>query len=91
MLDGTTISTVLAAVAGLVGTAVVYVGKRGENNVSRFNSVTDQVQEDNATLRDQLSKRDDRIGALQDQRQRDLEQITKLRIKVIQLGGDPDQ
>lgn len=90
-MDGTILGTVLAAVAGLFGSWVVYVGKRGENGVSQFNSVTDQVQEDNATLREQLSKRDDRINALQDQRQKDLEQITKLRIKVINLGGDPDQ
>jgi len=90
-LDSTTIGAVLACVAGLIGSVVVYVGKRGENGVSRFNSVTDQVQEDNTTLRDQLSKRDARIETLQDQRQRDLEQITRLRIKVLNRGGDPDQ
>ncbi|MCI3246279.1 hypothetical protein [Streptomyces spinosisporus] len=90
-MDGTTLGTVLAAVAGLVGSGVVWIGKRGENGVSRFNSVTDQIQEDNATLREQLSKRDELIGVLQDRRSTDIETITKLRIKVIQLGGDPDQ
>lgn len=89
-MTDTTIGAVLAAVAGLIGSVVVYVGKRGENSVSRFNSVTDQVQEDNATLRDQLSKRDELIGTLQDRRQKDIETITRLRIKVINLGGDPD-
>ncbi|MFD0436992.1 hypothetical protein [Streptomyces chartreusis] len=90
-MTDTTIGAVLACVAGLIGSVVVYVGKRGENSTSRFNSVTDQVQEDNATLREQLSQRDDRIVGLIDQRQADLEQITRLRIKVINLGGDPDQ
>ena len=90
-MDSTTVGAVLACVAGLIGSVVVYVGKRGENDVTRFNSVTDQVQEDNATLREQLAQRDARIGVLMDQRQLDVEQITKLRIKVIQLGGDPDQ
>ena len=90
-MDSTTVGAVLACVAGLIGSVVVYVGKRGENSTSRFNSVTDQVQEDNATLREQLSQRDARIVGLIDQRQADLEQITRLRIKVIQLGGDPDQ
>lgn len=90
-MTDTTIGAVLAAVAGLIGSVVVFVGKRGENSVSRFNSVTDQVQEDNATLRDQLSKRDELIGVLQNQRQKDIEAITKLRITVINLGGDPDQ
>lgn len=90
-MDGTTLGAVLAAVAGLVGSGVVYVGKRGENSNSRFNSVTDQVQEDNATLREQLAQRDARINTLQEQRMHDLEAMTRLRIKVIQLGGDPDQ
>jgi U3 small nucleolar RNA-associated protein 14 len=90
-LDATTIGAVLAFVGVVSGSVVAYIGKRGENSVTRFNSVTDQVQEDNATLREQLSQRDVRIGTLQDQRQSDLEQITRLRIKVIQLGGDPDQ
>ena len=90
-MDGTTLGTVLAAVAGLVGSGVVYVGKRGENGVTRFNSVTDQVQEDNATLRDQLAQRDARINTLQEQRMHDLETMARLRIKVLNLGGDPDQ
>ncbi|MFE2311684.1 hypothetical protein ACFXC8_00535 [Streptomyces sp. NPDC059441] len=89
-MDGTTLGAVLAAIAGLVGSGVVYVGKRGENGVTRFNSVTDQVQEDNATLRDQLAQRDARINTLQEQRMHDLETMTRLRIKVINLGGDPD-
>lgn len=90
-MDSTTIGAVLACVAGLIGSVVVYVGKRGENSTTRFNSVTDQIQEDNATLREQLSQRDTRIVGLLDQRQADLEEITKLRIKIINLGGDPDQ
>jgi hypothetical protein len=90
-LTDTTIGAVLACVAGLIGSVVVYVGKRGENATSRFNSVTDQVQEERDKLREQLAQRDTRIVGLLDQRQADLEQITRLRIKVINLGGDPDQ
>lgn len=90
-MDVATIGALLACVGVVSGSVVTYIGKRGENGVSRFNSVTDQVQEDNAMLREQLSQRDARIVGLLDQRQADLEQITKLRIKVINLGGDPDQ
>jgi hypothetical protein len=90
-LDVAAIGALLACVGVVSGSVVTYIGKRGENGVSRFNSVTDQVQEDNATLREQLSQRDARIVGLLDQRQADLEQITRLRIKVINLGGDPDQ
>jgi len=90
-LSDTTIGAVLACIAGLIGSVVVYVGKRGENATLRFNSQVDQIQEERDGLLRRLAERDPQIAALQEQRQRDLEQITKLRIKVIQLGGDPDQ
>jgi cell division protein FtsB len=90
-LNVTTLGVVLTCVAGLIGSGVVYVGKRGENATTRFNSVTDQVQEENATLRGERAEREARIDVLEDQRRRDLETITRLRIQVIQLGGNPDQ
>ena len=90
-MSDTTIGAVLACIAGLIGSVVVYVGKRGENATLRFNSQVDQIQEERDGLLRRLAERDPQIAALQEQRQRDLEQITKLRIKVIQLGGDPDQ
>jgi len=57
LLDSTTIGAVLACVAGLIGSVVVYVGKRGENSTSRFNSVTDQVQEEVIRKTAELSAR----------------------------------
>ncbi|MFD8075795.1 hypothetical protein ACFV3E_24460 [Streptomyces sp. NPDC059718] len=90
-MDATTIGAVLACV-GVLGTAVVaFIGKRGENATTRFNSVTDQVQEENAKLSERLATREARIETLEEQRRQDLEAITRLRIKIIHLGGDPDQ
>jgi len=89
-LDSTTIGAVLACVAGLIGSVVVYVGKRGENNVSRFNSEIDQVQEERDGLLRRLAERDTQIAALEQQRHDYLVRITRLEIENIRLGGNPN-
>ncbi|MEH0579006.1 hypothetical protein QBA54_32055 [Streptomyces sp. B21-108] len=89
-MDSTTIGAVLACVAGLIGSVVVYVGKRGENNVSRFNSEIDQVQEERDGLLRRLADRDTQIAALEQQRHDYLVRITQLEIENIRLGGNPN-
>ena len=89
-MDSTTIGAVLACVAGLIGSVVVYVGKRGENNVSRFNSEIDQVQEERDGLLRRLAERDTQIAALEQQRHDYLVRITRLEIENIRLGGNPN-
>jgi len=88
-LDSTTIGAVLACVAGLIGSVVVYVGKRGENTTSRFNSQVDQLQEERDGLLKRLAEQDTQIIALQQQRHDYLIRITQLEIQIIQLGGTP--
>jgi hypothetical protein len=88
-LDPTTLGAVLACVAGLIGSVVVYVGKRGENVTSRFNSEIDQVQEERDGLLRRLAERDIEIAALQQQRHDYLVRITQLEIENIRLGGNP--
>ncbi|MDX3759358.1 hypothetical protein ACWCQW_03210 [Streptomyces mirabilis] len=88
-MDGTTLGAVLAAVAGLVGSGVVYVGKRGENGVTRFNSVTDQIQEELTTKRTELAAAQTELSRMNQQRHDDLVRITQLEIEIIRLGGTP--
>lgn len=88
-MDATTLGAVLACVAGLIGSVVVYVGKRGENVTSRFNSEIDQVQEERDGLLKRLGERDTQIIALQEQRRVDLIRMTQLEIEIIRLGGNP--
>jgi hypothetical protein len=88
-LTDTTIGAVLACVAGLIGSVVVYVGKRGENNNSRFNSQVDQLQEERDGLLKRLAEQDTQIIAFQQQRHDYLIRITQLEIQIIQLGGTP--
>jgi len=86
-LDATTIGAVLACV-GVLSTAVVaYIGKRGENGLSRFNSMTDQLQEELARKTTELSGAQTQLTTLHQQRHDDLIRITKLEIEVTRLGG----
>ncbi|MGY5048316.1 hypothetical protein ACWDE0_22190 [Streptomyces sp. 900105755] len=88
-MDGTTLGAVLAAVAGLVGSGVVYVGKRGENSNSRFNSMTDQLQEELTRKTTELAAAQAEIDRLIQQRRDDLKRITQLEIEIMRLGGTP--
>jgi hypothetical protein len=86
-LTDTTIGAVLACVAGLIGSVVVYVGKRGENGTTRFNSVTDQIQEELTTKRTELAAAQTELATLYQRRHDDLIRITQLEIEIIRLGG----
>ena len=88
-MTDTTIGAVLACVAGLIGSVVVYVGKRGENETSRFNSVTDQVQEEVVRKTTELAAAQTENARLNQQRHDDLIRITQLEIEIYRLGGTP--
>ncbi|MER6064819.1 hypothetical protein ABT167_27330 [Streptomyces sp. NPDC001792] len=88
-MDATTIGAVLAFAGVLSGSVVAFLGKRGENANTRMNSEFDQIQEERDGLRKELAERETRITALLEQRVADQEAIARLRVKVINLGGDP--
>lgn len=88
-MDAATIGAVLALAGVLSGSVVAYLGKRGENANSRMNSELDQIQEERDKLREQLTARDQKIEGLLEQRVTDQVEIARLRVKVINLGGDP--
>lgn len=88
-MDATTLGALLAFVGVVSGSVVAYIGKRGENGVTRFNSVTDQVQEELNRKSDELTAARTEVGALRQQRHDDLIRMTKLEIEIIRLGGTP--
>ena len=88
-MDATTIGAVLAFAGVLSGSVVAYLGKRGETATTRWNTEFDQIQEERDGLRKELVERDSRITALLERRVEDQEAIARLRVKVIELGGDP--
>ena len=86
-MDATTLGAILAFVGVVSGSVVAYIGKRGENGVTRFNSVTDQVQEELSRKATELTAAQTEVGALRQQRHDDLIRMTKLEIEIIRLGG----
>lgn len=88
-MDATTLGAVIACAGVMSGSVVAWLGKRGELAMARFNSVTDQVQEERDRLQAQLTAAQGELIGLHQQRQADLIEITRLQMKVIQLGGDP--
>lgn len=74
-MDATTLGTLLAGVGALAGAVVAFVGKRGENAINGYSSLTQDLQEERDALRGQLAERD--------------VEITRLRALVKDLGGTP--
>jgi chromosome segregation ATPase len=88
-LDATTLGAVLGLLGVLAGAAVSYLGKRGENAVSRWNAEIDQVQEERDGLRTQVAEKEARITGLLEARLTDQVELARLRVKIVELGGDP--
>ncbi|MFF8485144.1 hypothetical protein [Streptomyces antibioticus] len=88
-MDATTIGAVLALVGVLSGSVVAYLGKRGENATTRWNAEMDQIQEERDGLRAQVAAKEARIAELLEQRLADQVELARLRVKVVELGGDP--
>lgn len=88
-MDAATIGAILALAGVMSGSVVAYLGKRGENATARMNSELDQIQEERDKLREQLAARDQKIEGLLEQRVTDQVEIARLRVKVVNLGGDP--
>lgn len=95
-MDAATLGPVLVLIGVLSGSVVAYIGKRSENATTRLNSEMDQVQEERNKymaqvegLQTKVGEKDRRIEELLEQRLGDRETIARLRIKVVEMGGDP--
>lgn len=85
----TTLGTLLMGVGAVVGGLVAYLGKRGENAVTGYSSLTNDLQEERDSLkaeRDTLNSRLAEVAAL---RAADQAEIARLRAEIIRLGGLP--
>lgn len=88
-MDATTIGSVLGS-AGVVAAAVVaYFGKRGETAVTGYSSLTDQLQEELASKRAELTEKNVVIAEQAALRAADQAEIARLRALLIQHGGTP--
>lgn len=81
-MDVATLGALLVGVGGLASAVVAAIGKRGENAITGYTSLTDQLQEERDALRVQLAE-------VHAQRAADQAEIARLRGIVTHLGGDP--
>ncbi|NSC21498.1 hypothetical protein FM076_09890 [Streptomyces albus subsp. chlorinus] len=81
-MDATALGALLVGVGGLASAVVAAVGKRGENVITGYSSLTNDLQEERDALRLQLTE-------LHAQRAADQAEITRLRGIITTLGGDP--
>ncbi|MFF5670252.1 hypothetical protein [Streptomyces hygroscopicus] len=88
-MDATTLGSVLALVGVLAGTVVAYLGKRSENALTGYSSLTDNLQEERDRLDRLVTERDAKIAEFASMRAADQAEIARLRALIIQLGGTP--
>lgn len=85
----TTLGSLLMGVGAVVGGLVAYLGKRGENALTGYSSLTNDLQEERDSLkaeRDALNSRLAEVAAL---RAADQAEIARLRSEITRLGGQP--
>ncbi|MDQ0993971.1 hypothetical protein [Streptomyces sp. V3I7] len=86
----TTLVGSLLACAGVLGAAVVaYLGKRGENALNGYSSLTEKLQAERDRLERIVAERDTRITELATLHAADQSEIARLRFDVHRLGGAP--
>ncbi|MEU9793842.1 hypothetical protein AB0E27_24975 [Streptomyces sparsogenes] len=81
-MDATTLGALLVGVGGLASALVAAIGKRGENALNGYSSLTNDLQEERDGLRLQLAE-------AHAQRAADLAEIARLRMEIARLGGTP--
>ncbi|MGA5506815.1 hypothetical protein [Streptomyces umbrinus] len=87
-MDATTLGSLLVGVGAVVGGVVAYLGKRGENALTGYSSLTEKLQTERDRLERQLAERDTRIDQMSTQHTADQAEISRLRA-LIPPGGPP--
>ncbi|MEU6496457.1 hypothetical protein ABZ890_39775 [Streptomyces sp. NPDC046984] len=85
-MDATTLGSLLVGVGAVVGGVVAYLGKRSENALTGYSSLTNDLQEE----RDRLDRKVNELVAEQNTlRAAHQAELDRLRAIIIQLGGQP--
>jgi uncharacterized membrane-anchored protein YhcB (DUF1043 family) len=88
-LDATTLGSLLVGVGAVVGGVVAYLGKRGENALTGYSSLTDNLQEERDRLDAKVTELHKELAEAASLRATDQAEITRLRGIIIELGGHP--
>ncbi|MEV6174869.1 hypothetical protein AB0L99_42525 [Streptomyces sp. NPDC051954] len=88
-MDATTIGSVIALVGVLSGSVVAYLGKRGENALTGYSSLTDNLQEERDRLDRKVTELHKELAEASSLRAADQAEIARLRGIITHLGGQP--
>lgn len=91
-MDATTLTTLgslLMGVGAVFGGLVAYLGKRGENALTGYSSLTNDLQEERDALRAERDQLNSRLAEVSSLRAADQAEIARLRAEIIRLGGQP--
>ncbi|MGW0012479.1 hypothetical protein ACWDVX_22385 [Streptomyces tendae] len=88
-MDATTLGSLLVGVGAVVGAVVAFVGKRGENALTGYSSLTDNLQEERDRLDRMVNDLNTRLAEQSALRAADQAEITRLRLLITHLGGTP--
>ncbi|QGZ53380.1 hypothetical protein GPZ77_34710 (plasmid) [Streptomyces sp. QHH-9511] len=99
----TLVGALVAFSGALAGAVVAFVGKRGELSLSSLTTLTDELQEERSNLKEEratlkaevvektaaLVAKDAALAEAAAARATAEAEITRLRLIIVQLGGDP--
>jgi uncharacterized membrane-anchored protein YhcB (DUF1043 family) len=88
-LDATTLGSLLVGIGAVVGGVVAFVGKRSENAITGFSSLTDNLQEERDRLDAKVTELHKELAEAASLRAADQAEIARLRGIIINLGGQP--
>ena len=88
-MDATTLGSLLVGVGAVVGGVVAYLGKRGENAVTGYSSLTNDLQEERDGLKAERTELNAKLAEMSALRACDQTEIARLRAIIIHLGGQP--
>jgi hypothetical protein len=85
-LDATTLGSLLVGVGAVVGGVVAYLGKRGENALTGYSSLTNDLQEERDALKAERTELNAKLAEQSALRAADQAEIARLRA-LIPPGG----
>ncbi len=88
-VDLTTLGSLLLGVGAVVGGLLTYLGKRSENALTGYSSLTTNLQAERNRLDSKVTELNAKIADQASLRAGDQAEIARLRALIISLGGQP--
>ena len=87
-MDATTLGSLLVGVGSVAAAVVAFLGKRGENALTGYSSLTNDLQEERDALKAERTELNAKLAELSALRAADQAEIARLRA-LIPPGGQP--